>query len=74
MTNMAPSVLFVYTDSVGIQRTGYIEKTLDHGGTDVTYFLRRWEAITGADRVDVLSGSRVKMMRCLNTRIHPGDA
>lgn len=64
---LAPSALFTYTDSAGIERVGYVEKTSDHGGADVTYFMRRW-AYGEPGQLDVLSGLRAKDMRSLGTR------
>ena len=48
-----------YTDSTGQTVKGYVEKVLDHGGTDVTYIMKNTE--TGA--ITLISGSRLKSAR-----------
>ena len=48
--------IWTYQDSVGVQRTGYFEKSLDHGGTDITYFFRRVED----GQLDLVSGLRLR--------------
>jgi hypothetical protein len=48
-----------YQDSRGVTFQGYMEKHLDHGGTDCTAFMRR--ASDGT--LDLVSGSRLKAMR-----------
>jgi len=45
-----------YFDSRGVKHTGWIEKTVDHGGTDVTYFFRD----ENTDELSVVSGSILK--------------
>jgi hypothetical protein len=52
--------LWQYETVHGLAVRGHVEKTSDHGGTDVTYFMRRE---TG--EIDVLSGSRLKAARVL---------
>jgi hypothetical protein len=54
-------MLWKYTDSTGIERTGTVEKTVDRGGSDVTYFFRRSDG-----KLDVVSGFRLKQ-----TNAHP---
>ena len=65
--HLSPSVLFTYQDSAGRTRIGFVENTADHGGTDVTYFMREWRDGT-ADALSVLSGPRFKLAKCLHTR------
>lgn len=64
---LAPSMLFTYQDAIGVKRVGYVEKTSDHGGTDVTYFMRRWRNGRGYE-LDVLRGYEAKSLTSLNTR------
>lgn len=44
-----------YLDNRGVPQTGTVEQTLDHGGSDVTYYFRN-----DTGKLDVLSGLRVK--------------
>ena len=44
-----------YLDNRGVPQEGTVEKTVDHGGSDVTYFFRR-----DSGELDCLSGLRVK--------------
>ena len=55
-------MLWAYTDNTGVERLGTVERTVDHGGTDVTYFMRR-EPDPGSElpgKVDVLQGTYMK--------------
>jgi hypothetical protein len=72
--HLAPSVLFTYQDARSLARIGYIEKTADHGGSDVTYFMREW--VSGEPgALSVLSGpSFVRTAKCLNTRALSAEA
>lgn len=45
-----------YYDSRGVKHFGWVEKTSDRGGTDVTYFFRD----EGTDELSVVSGSKLK--------------
>lgn len=49
------SPIWTYEDRLGITRTGQVEKIFDHGGSDITYMMRRADGT-----VDMLSGSRLK--------------
>lgn len=64
---LAPSMLFRYSDAAGVTRVGYVERTSDHGGTDVTYFMRQWRNGQAYD-LNVLSGYQAKSLVSLNTR------
>src|SRR5262245_26534198 len=48
-----------YDDARGISHIGYMQKTSDFGGTDVTYWMRDGE--TG--ELALVSGSRAKAMK-----------
>lgn len=48
--------LWSYSDNRGVAHVGFVERTIDHSGTDVTYFFRDFHT----DELSVLSGSRVK--------------
>jgi hypothetical protein len=52
-----------WEDAQGVTRQGYMEKVTDHGGTDVTYFMRH--ADTGT--LNLVSGSRAKKMQRVET-------
>ena len=59
-------MIWTYTDNTGVARRGVVERTIDRGGTDVTYYFRRLpdpDADTPNGRtvgtLDVLSGSYV---------------
>ena len=59
MTQELRTVTFpkwTYKDKLGIEHIGYVERTADHGGTDVTYFFR--DANNG--QLSVLSGALLK--------------
>lgn len=55
-------MLWTYTDNTGVERLGTVERTSDHGGSDVTYYMRRQpdpdSSLPG--KLDVLSGSWMK--------------
>jgi hypothetical protein len=51
--------LHEYTDTRGIVHRGYMERYLDHGGTDQTAYMR--DKQTG--ELSLISGSRLKLMR-----------
>jgi len=48
-----------WQDARGVWQEGFMEKFLDHGGSDVTYFMRRDPCGT----LDLVSGSRCKQMK-----------
>ena len=60
-------MIWEYTDATGVKRQGTCELTTDHGGSDVTYYMRRLpnpEGETPNERqrgtLDVLSGLYMK--------------
>jgi len=52
-----------WEDAQGVTRQGYMEKVIDRGGNDVTYFMRH--ADTGA--LNVIRGSLTKKMKIVET-------
>lgn len=56
--------LWKYQDGRSVEQFGYMERYLDHGGTDHTAFMRR---ITG--ELDLVSGSRLKAMSLVNSQV-----
>lgn len=52
---------WAWEDSRGVCQEGYMERFGDHGGTDVTYHMRR----DPGGELDLVSGARCKAMRRL---------
>lgn len=52
------SPLWRYNDARGVPHFGYMEKTIDRGGTDVSYFMR--DRDTG--ELSICNGSAAKAM------------
>lgn len=58
--NPSGGPLWQYKDATGVTREGRVIKTVDLGGTDVTYFFQRADG-----KIDVVSGSRLKQAKVL---------
>jgi hypothetical protein len=56
-----------YNDARGVAHTGYVERTVDHGGTDVTYYFR--DSSTG--ELSLVSGPRLREATRLHGEVVP---